>query len=196
MSSGKASEKEEAGFILFSAKEVAITAAFAGLQLAGVLLGLIIPVLPGGGALWALQPLMTPAAYAAGPIAGVLIVGIAGTVRPVALENWIVFGAMYAFIGATYYPFKDWSLKKKIPVLFALDAFAWGVLAAFGTTWMDIYVYHFAPQEAFWEYFYLTQTLFTLPSVIMDWIAIAIVLTLFPNFAKPTWWDRWKKSRK
>lgn len=178
----------------FSAREIAITASFGGLVFASVLLGLVIPIAPGGIVVWVLEGLIAPASCTAGPIGAWLIYFLAGCARPFSLWIWVVHGPINAAgLSVLYYFFKDMGLKKRLSIFYVINLILW-VIANLPATWFCVYFYRFVPPEAFWEFFWTLMITFSLPEALMYSIFMTVTLIIFPSFVKPEWWGRWKEG--
>jgi hypothetical protein len=181
-------------FVLLTSREIGIIAAFSGLLFASVALGLMIPILP-NVAIFALEPLALFGGFATGPIGAFLITGIMGTPRPLAVENWLVYGTGAAIVSAAYWPIRNWSLSKKIPMMVLFAAFQYYGIGFLPAMAYEVYVMKFVPPEAFWEYTYMNFLFFSTPEVIYHAIALPVLMRAFPNFVRPTWWSRWRGTR-
>ncbi len=174
-----------------SAREISIIAAIGGLELATVLLGLVIPVGPGGWSVWALEGLTILPALATGPVGGFIAYVIPGIVRPVAVANIMVSGNMI-LIGAGYWPMRKWKTWKKILGVALISFPVWTLYQGYFTVWFMAYYYHFITVEAFWPTFWYLQFAFNIPEWIYGVVCAAITFTLFPRFIQPDWLDRWR----
>lgn len=189
--------KQKPSIIWFSSREIGVTAAFGGLGFVSVALGLVIPLLPGGGSVFALQGLSPISSIAAGPIAGFIVEALTGTPRPFYLVNWVLSLSCFPYAFAMV-PVRNKPRYIQLPYAILMDylindAF-W--LALSGSFFLS-FVYGIVPGWAgFWSLFWLMQTVFVPATVIINAIYLVIAYTMFPNFMKMSWWDRWMQGRK
>ncbi len=179
------------GIIWMSSREVAMTAALGGLGFASVALGLIIPILPGGGSVFALQGLSPISSIAGGPIVGFLVTAIMGTPRTFAVVNWfLALGQLIVAFG--YYPLRNKSLPVRLGGFIILDFISWEAYGNWIGTWFLVDVYKVVPPDGFWPLWAFMATVFTGATLIIDAIFVSIAFIIFPKFMKPDWWDRWR----
>jgi len=178
------------GIEWLSAREISIIAAIGGLELATVLMGLVIPIGPGGYGLWVLEGLLYPACLATGPIGCFLVLAIPGIVRPMAIGN-VLAAALFAILGVAFWPMRNWVRWKKMLGVAALFI-PWSLLSQFPWVYLYIYYYGFYPLESFWVVTLTSWALVSVPSIIYYVGAAWATLALFPKFIQPTWLDRWR----
>jgi hypothetical protein len=171
-----------------------MVASFGGIVLVSVLLGLIIPIMPGGGAIYVLQPLTDTAVIATGPIGGFVLAILLGTPRPFALLNYAFTGWMYPLIAILYYPIRDWNLKKRYPLTILIIAICNWITVPEAAAFY-VWVYRLVPVDGYWPLVIFRATTFVPPTIIADAICLPIIMYLWPKYIRPEWWGRWKEQR-
>jgi hypothetical protein len=57
------------------------------------------------------------------------------------------------------------------------------------------FVYNILPGwSGFWTLFWLSETLYSAASIIIEGATLAVAFALFPRFMEMKWWDRWKEG--